>query len=141
MNANKILLSGLIGGAVAFLLGFLFYGLLLADFFESNAGAATGVMRDESDFIWWAMILGHLAWGLLFAVVFGRWTNIKTYATGVSAGAVLGLLISLTYNLISYGSTNISTLTALVVDTLIMTLVSGVVGGVVGWFLGRNVED
>ncbi len=41
MNTNKILLAGLIGGVVAFVLGFLFYGVLLTDFFEANAGSAT----------------------------------------------------------------------------------------------------
>ena len=138
MNTNKILLAGLIGGAVAFLLGFLFYGLLLTNFFTANAGTATGVMRADADMQWIPMIVGHLAWGLLFALVFGRWASISTFATGAKAGAVLGLLVALTYDMISLGSTNVSTLDAALVDIVVMTGISAIVGGVVGWFLGRG---
>lgn len=138
MNTQKILLAGLLGGVVAFLLGFLFYGMLLTNFFEANAGTATGVMRGDTDMLWIPMIIGHLAWGLLFSLIFGRWASISTFASGAKAGAVLGLLIAITFDMISLGSTNVSTLNAALVDIVVMTAVSALVGGVVGWFLGRG---
>ena len=48
---NKILVAGLVGAATAFLLGFLTWGLALSGFMESNAGTATGVMKEQSE-IW-----------------------------------------------------------------------------------------
>ena len=138
MNTNKILLAGLIGGAVAFLLGFLAYGLICRDFFESNMGSATGVMRGDDEMLWVPMIIGHLAWGLLFALIYGRWANISTFATGAKAGAAIGLLVGLAFDMIQLGSTHMSNLTGALADVAILTVISAVIGGVVGWFLGRG---
>lgn len=138
MNTNKILLAGLLGGVAAFLLGWLVWGIVLAKFMAANAGSATGVMRAESDMVWWALILGNLANGFLLAVIYGRWANISTFATGAKAGAVIGLLIALSYDMIMLGTSNIMTLNGAVVDILASAVVTGIVGGVVGWFLGRK---
>lgn len=42
MNTSKILMAGIVTGIASFLLGWLFYGLLLMSTFESMAGTATG---------------------------------------------------------------------------------------------------
>lgn len=138
MTTNKILLAGLIGGVVAFILGFLFYGIILSDFFASNMGSATGVMRGDDEMQWGPMIIGHLAYGLLFAVIFGRWANISTLATGAKAGAVIGFLVSLAHVMIQLGSTHLSNMTGALADVGVGTLLSAGTGGVVGWFLGRG---
>jgi uncharacterized membrane protein len=138
MNTNKILVAGVVGGVVAFLLGFLAYGVLLSDFFANNVGSAKGVMRGDGEMLWIPMILGHLAWGFVFAIIYGRWASISTFATGAKAGAVLGFLIASTFNLINLGSTHISTTTGAIVDIIVMTVVASIVGGVVGMMLGRG---
>ena len=78
MSNNKILLAGLVGAVVAFILGFIVYGNLLMDFFIENSGSASGVMRGDDEMQWIPMILGHVTWGMLFAIIFGRWANIST---------------------------------------------------------------
>ena len=133
MSNNKILLAGLVGAVVAFLLGFIVYGNVLTDFFMENSGSASGVMRGDDEMQWIPMILGHITWGLLFAVI-----NITTFATGAKAGALLGFLIGASFDLIQLGSTHIPNLTGVIVDIIVMTIISAIVGGVVGWFLGRN---
>ncbi len=138
MNNNKTLIAGLIGGVAAFFLGWLFYGILLGSFFENNMGSATGVNREMEDMVWWAMILGHLAYGYLFALIYGRWANISTVATGVKTGAVIGALVGLTFDLIMYGSTNIGTLTSTFADVVVMAVTGAAVGGAVAWWLGRK---
>ncbi|MDX1684972.1 MAG: hypothetical protein R3275_07025 [Saprospiraceae bacterium] len=138
MSTNKILLAGLIGAVVAYILGFLTWGLLLADFFEANSGSATGVMRAHDEMLHIPMIVGHLTWGLLFAIIYGRWASISTFATGAKAGAVIGLLVGLSFDLINYASTHILTPTSVVVDVIAMTIISAIVGGVVGWYYGRG---
>lgn len=136
MNTNRILLAGIAGGITYFLLGFLIYGQLLAKFFASNMGTAQVIMKNPP--LWWALILGNLAWGILLAIIFGRWAGIKTLGTGAQAGAIIGGLMALTYDFISLGTTNISTLNAAVVDVIVMAVISAVVGGVVGLVLGRK---
>lgn len=142
MNTNKILVAGLVGAAFAFILGFLTWGIVLSEFFEANAGTATGVIRGDDEMLWIPMILGHLAWGFLLAIIYGRWANIKTFSTGAKAGAVLGFLIAFTYDMINLGSTHISNTLGAIVDVLAMTVVTAIVGGIVGWMLGRgNAES
>ncbi|KAA3634015.1 MAG: hypothetical protein DWQ02_12070 [Bacteroidetes bacterium] len=138
MDTNKILLAGLVGAVAAFILGFLSYGLLLTDFFEANSGSATGVARGDKDMLWIPMVLGHLAWGLFIAWVFGKWASISTFAGGVRGGAIIGLLVALAFDLINYGSTNLMNLTAVIADVVLMTVVTAIVGGVVGVMLGRG---
>jgi hypothetical protein len=138
MSTNKLLIAGLLGSVTAFILGWLFYGTLLMGFFEKNAGSATGVNRPMEEMVWWAMILGHLAFGYLFALIFGRWASISTFVTGAKAGAVIGGLMALMFDMIMYGSTNISNLTAALVDVVVMVVTGAIVGGVVGWWLGRK---
>lgn len=138
MSNNKILLAGLVGAIAAFLLGFIVYGNVLTDFFIENSGSASGVMRADDEMQWVPMILGHITWGLLFAIIFGRWANISTFTSGAKTGALLGLLIGASFDLIQLGSTHISNITGVVVDIIVMTIISAIVGGTVGWFLGRN---
>lgn len=140
MSNSKIFTAGLVGAIVAFLLGFIVYGNLLAEFFVENSGSASGVMRGDDEMQWIPMILGHVTWGMLFAIVFGKWANISTFATGAKSGALLGFLIGASFDLIQLGSTHIASLKGIVVDIVVMTIVSAIVGGVVGWFFGRKKE-
>jgi hypothetical protein len=136
MSTSKILIAGLVTGVVAFFLGWLFYGILLMDFFESNAGGATGVSRGDS-MIWWALIAGNLIWGIFFAYIFGKWASISTAATGASAGAILGLLVGAGLGLIYYGTSDIMNLMGTVVDIAVSVVSGAILGAVAGWMLGR----
>ena len=138
MTINRIVVAGLIGGVVAFILGFLFYGLLLSPFFEANAGSATGVARGETEMLWVPMIIGQLAWGMLFAIIYGRWASISTLVTGAKTGAVLAFLVALTYDMISLATTHIMTFSGAIADMILSAIIGAAVGGVVGWFLGKD---
>ena len=137
MKNNKILVAGLIGGIVAFVMGFLLYGMLFNDFFKSNGGSATGVERGQEDIVWWAMVIGHLAFGILIAIIYGRWANISTAATGAKSGAILGALIGLV-GFIDYGVTNVSNLSAVCVNVVLMAVNTAIIGAAVAWWLGRR---
>ena len=102
---SKVIIAALIGGIVAFLLGWLLYGVLLMDFMASNAGSAT---------------------------------NIKTLATGAKAGALIGLLIGISYDFLNYGMTNLMNMTGAVADILMSAVMGAVTGAVVAWWLGRG---
>ncbi|MBL7843133.1 MAG: hypothetical protein JNK44_04650 [Cyclobacteriaceae bacterium] len=52
MDAKKRILATLAGFVVFFLLGWLFYGILLMDFNAANSGTASGVMREETEMVW-----------------------------------------------------------------------------------------
>ena len=135
---TKVLLAALAGGVATFLLGWLLYGIALKGFFESNMGTATGVMRGEEDMQLWAVFVGNVAWSLLLALLYSRWAAITTFMSGATAGAWIGFLMALGYDMIGFGTTNMGTLTAALVDPIVNAVLGAVAGGVVGWVLGTG---
>ncbi|MFV8326396.1 hypothetical protein [Flavobacterium sp. ZS1P14] len=80
MNVKSFLISGIVGGIIYFLLGWLLYGILFKDAFPSN-GNENYVM----------IFLGCLTFGLFTAYIFTKWAGISNWLTGFGAGAIIGL--------------------------------------------------
>ncbi len=135
MNTKKFLIGGIVGGIVYFLLGYLFYGNLLTDFFKNNAGTAKDVDRAMDQFVWWSLALGNILSGCLLAYVFIK-SNINTVGSGLVTGAVIGLLVASSYDFISYGVSNLTTTTSALGDIGTFTVMSAITGAVVGWVCG-----
>jgi len=136
MKANKILLSGLAGGVTFFLLGYLIYGVLLKNYTTANFNQSA--MRPMEDMIMWAMILSYLASGLLISVVFS-WTNTKGIMSGAKVGAIIGVLVSISYDLGMYSTSTMFVKTgAIFVDIIITTLLSAIGGVVVALVMGTG---
>ncbi len=87
MNAKNFLISGIVGGIVNFLLGWLLYGII----FESQF-PVTGEMNMTM------IALGSLVGGLFVAYIFAKWAHISNWKTGLQAGAVIGLFLALYYD-------------------------------------------
>jgi len=138
MTAKNRILATLVGFVVLFLLGWLFYGLLLMDFYANNVGSASGVMREEAEMVWWALILGNLFQAYLLVYIFGNWANVTSFQEGMKAGAIIGLIIGLAFNLSMFGTSNIMNLTAALVDPVVSAVMMGITGGVIGIMLGRK---
>lgn len=136
MNLQKILVSGILVGVVSFFLGWLIWGILLADF-TKIAGMAP-VSRAETDMVMWAMIASNLLWGIFLAYVFVQWANITTFQTGAIAGATLGFIIVLALDMGFYAMTTMYTIEDIVKDVLINTVYMALLGGILGWWLGRK---
>ena len=134
MNTKKFVLGTVAGGVVYFLLGFVVYAILLESFFASHAGSATGVTKADMQF--WPLILGNLAQAALLSYIFLQWANIKTFGAGLTAGATIGFLMTLGFDMIMYDTSNVMDLTGSIVDTLVYTIITALVGGVVGVVLG-----
>lgn len=133
---TKVLLAALAGGVASFLLGWLFYGILLEDFMKQNM--MEGVMKDETSMGWGPLIVGNLAFGLLLALIYNRWAGISTFKSGAIGGAWVGLLMAFGYDMVSLGTSNVMNMTAALVDPLVSAVMTAIVGGVVGWVLGYN---
>ena len=132
---TKVLLAALGGGIVNWLLGALLYLLLLGSYFAENHGE--GVMKDPVEM--WAIILGCLFYGLLIAVIFDRWAQIKTAGTGAKAGAIIGLIASLAFNFWKLGDSYFFTsITPALIDCVVHTIMAAGTGAAAGWILGRG---
>ena len=131
---NRVLWATLAGGVASYLLGWLIYGILLRDM-TSMYGSATGVQKTDMRDMW-ALILGNFSIAYLLVHIFTRWANISTLQAGATTGALLGFLIWLSVDLIMFGTTNVYSLTGVVVDVIVSTVMGAVSGGVIGWVLG-----
>jgi hypothetical protein len=135
MNAKSFIIGTITGAIAFFLVGYLLYGIVLVDFFQANAGSATGVMKETPDMI--LLFLGEIAWGALFTYIFLQWANIRTLASGAKAGAILGFLMGLGFNLISVGTANLINLTGAIGDSVVQLVMGAVAGGLIGLALGK----
>ncbi len=138
MNTTKMLISGIAGGVAAFFAGWLIYGMLLADFMAQNSGTATGVMRADAEMVWWALIAGNLLTGILYSYIFNRWANITTLSAGLSAGAIIGLIMGAGFDLTMYGTSNILALNGVWVDIAASAVIGAITGAAVGWANGMG---
>ena len=128
----KMLAAGVAGGLTLFVMGFVFYVLLLSDFFT------TDVARDPPTL--YVIVIGEVLFGILIAWVFSR-SGTSTLADGAVAGAILGFLIALGFGLIMYGATTITDLTHYLADSVVYAIRWAVAGAVVGWSLGSWASD
>src|ERR1700690_2828412 len=108
MNSNKFLLAGIAGSAVLFLLGYLIYGMLLADFMKNHSGTASGVMKDSKDFMIWLIAVANILYGFMLTYIFGK-TGTSSAGSGFSLGAIIGLLTAASTDLINYATSNLNT--------------------------------
>lgn len=137
MNTNKFLIGGIIGGIVYFFLGWVVWGMLLIDFMKNNAGSATGVMKDEADMVWWALIVGNLLSGFLLSYVISK-TGTKGAVPGTTIGAVVSLLVAGAFDFTMLGTSNIMTLNLVLVDIAASVVVGAIVGAVIGLYMGMG---
>lgn len=135
MNTKNFLIGGIVGGVIFFLLGWLFYGNLLAQYFHDHPGTATNVERAMDQFQWWALILGNLFSGFLLAYIFSK-AGVSTLSAGLVTGAIIGFLMSSSIDLIMYATTNISSKRAMVADIATFTVMSAIAGAVIGAVTG-----
>lgn len=135
MSTQKFLVGSVIGGAVLFLLGYLFYVALLGSFFETHSSGGD-YMKDPPNMLF--IILGNLASGALLAYIFSKWAGIKTAATGLQAGAIIGLLTGLGFDLLMFGTANLMDITGTIADVIVYTIMYAAAGAAIGWYLGRG---
>jgi hypothetical protein len=138
MDAKKRIMATLAGFVVFFMLGWLLYGMLLMDFFAANSGTATGVMRGDTEMVWWALIVGNLLQSYLLVYIFSKWNSVNSFVSGLQAGVTIGLILGFGFDLTMYGTSNLMNLTSTLVDPLVIAAMMGLTGGVIGMVLGKK---
>jgi hypothetical protein len=131
MGAQRFLAATVIGGVVLFAVGFLIYGLALA-----NAYPATVIDREVPLWLWLA--LSQLASAALLTVIIGKWPGASTPGGGFKAAAIVGFLISLWLTLGFYATTTLPVSGMSFVDPFISIIYYGAGGAAIGWYVGRG---
>lgn len=137
MNTKNFLIGGIVGGVAYFLLGYLFYGVLLTDFFREHPGTATNVERGMDQMVWWSLILGNLLFGFLLAYVFAK-AGISSLSRGLITGGIIGFLTCASVQFTMYGTTNIMSKQGMAAEIVAFTIMSAIVGAIVGAVMGMS---
>lgn len=134
MNA-KTIIAGIISAVITFLLGWLVYGMLLMDFFNSNSLHYGGLMKDPPTY--WAIGVANLCWGLMGAYILSL-----AGANTASKGAMIGFLVfglsTAGFDAMTYAQTNWMGAKALAVDVAVSAVFGAVSGAVIGFIYGRK---
>lgn len=133
---SRQLMAVVAGTLSLMVLGFLAYGMLLADFFAANQGTAVGAWKEEP--VMWALSVGQLAWAVALVYLFGRGAGVTTFAGGAKLGALLGFLVGAWWDLSMFATQNSMNLTAAVTDIGLNAVMTGITGGIIAAILGRG---
>ena len=115
-------------------MGGVLYRVVFASFFRANI-INLGIMKSPPAFGWIA--LSHVPFGLLLALVV-RWRGELSARGGAIAGALLGLLMAMSYNLAQFGTIEHWTLQLTLMEPFITTAMASTAGAVVGAILARE---
>ena len=128
MKTKNFLVSGIAGGIVDFLLGWLLYGMLFKDTFPP--------MEEHSN-TYIMIFLGCITFGLFLAYIFTKWAQISTAASGAKAGAVIGFFIGLFYHFFDMAGDASASMQIAALDIVIGIVMAAIVGAVVGLVNGK----
>lgn len=132
---SRLLIGGIVGGVAFFLLGFLIYGILLADFMAVHYNDC--MQRTEDQFAWWAMIASNFVFGLFLALLM-EWNKSDNLTDGLKTGLIIGFLTALAWDLSFWSmSTMFYSREGAVVDVLVSTAYVGAVGAIIGFVRGK----
>ena len=116
MDLKRLLIGTVVGAVVLFVLGWLFWVVLFAEFFEGVAGSAVGVPKEVP--VLWAQVLGLLSLSALYTLVI-QWRGDSTVMDGLKTGAIVGFLLWFGVDFILFGLQNVTTLTGAIVDPIL----------------------
>lgn len=132
----KILKGTIFGGVVYFLIGWLVYGILLADFSAANFNQCAN--RPMAEMIYWAMIISNLSYALFLTLML-KWSGASGWMDGLKTGALFGLLFSVTIDFSFYSMTTMfNNTSSMIIDIVVNAVVAAIIGTVIVLVWGKN---
>ena len=135
MTTQKLLVGTIVGWVVLFFLGYLIFGILMADFYRANTGTATGVEKMPLNLV--AIGIGQLASAGALTLILS-WVGVRSIGRAATMAGVVGLLFFLGVDLTTFGSTNTSTLKVTLVEPVIIGILYAIAGGAITAVAGKK---
>ena len=137
MDTTKLLLGTVVGTIVFFLAGWLIYGTLLMDTMQNALTPEGLAVQKEPDLV--LILASNAVLAFLYSYIFEKWAGIRTWMTGATAGATLGLLMAASIDLSFMSMTTMyAGMNGLFIDILASAVLSALAGAAIGWVLGYN---
>ena len=132
----SIIVATVVGAIVYFVLGFLIFGLALAQYIKDNTIQYAGLMKEPMpDLV--PLFLSNVLWSWLLAYIFDQWAGFRSFVSGAIGGAVIMGPAALAIDLQYLAFMNIyKTPLLIIIDVIAVMIMSAIVGGVIGWILG-----
>lgn len=122
---------------IIFFGNYLFYGVLSAEFFESHAGTATNVQKEDVDMTFIA--LGCLVQGWILTTLYEQWSRGKhQLIKGFLFGATVGIFTGFGMGFVMYGTTNMFDLNAYLLDGIWQVALYGIAGAAISGIMNRS---
>lgn len=135
METKKIVIGTLVAGVAFFFLGWLIYGIALAEMMHENCNSC--MARPMEEMIWWALIASNFVWGLLLTLIL-NWSGSVTVGAGAKTAAIVGLLAGLGFDLNMYSMTTMfSGFTMIAIDCLAYLVMFAITGALTALVLGK----
>ena len=138
MSAMKFAVGSVVCGMLMYAVGYVFWDILLLDYYTANSGAAGAGLRENQ--VLWAALLGTLIYGALVTHLVGAKSGATTMASGLKAGALAGFLLWGAANFIVFGFLDLWYITVVLLDIVLET-VRGAIGGAAVALLLAKVPD
>ena len=91
---KKLILAALAGSVAQFLLGWLVYGLLLANFISTQTVHYEGLMKDMNTGSFMILVfIAGLVMSFLISYIFQRWGKLDTFLKGLNGGLFFGFFM------------------------------------------------
>ncbi len=135
MDIKRLIIGTVVGGITLYILGYIIWEMLFAEFYAANAGSATGTVKDPQAI--WALALGTLSYAALLTLAIETRADSATIVDGLKIGALVGFLMWFGADFIFYGIFNISNLTLTIADSLLELIRAGISGAVIAAVLGK----
>ena len=128
MKTKNFLISGIAGGIVNFLLGWLFYGLIFVESFPQPEESSNTLIM---------IFLGCLTFGLFLAYIFTHWTQITAVSTGAKAGAIIGIFMGLYFNFFNMAMNTEAKNQLFALDVGISIIMTAITGAIIALINGK----
>lgn len=133
---KNVVVSALAGAVVIFILAGFFFGFLFADFFANNTPAvAVGVAKKTVNY--GLIAISDLVYATMLAFVLASISGPKTFKRGALVGSIIGFMVVLHFDLLTYATTHMTTGLGIAANVAISTGMSAIGGGVVAFVFGR----
>ena len=132
----EIVLATLSGAVGYFVIGWVFFELLLGKFMSANMTKACGFKKndEEASMLW--IFISCIAYSLMLTILFTQWTDTTTLFEGLLIGSTMGGLISVMTSTYWWATSHLfSNLRPIIADVIAAVITVGFMGGTIVWAL------
>ncbi len=133
---TRVALAAIVGALLLAIFEAITYAVIIPDLVDANRVSYDGLYREQPVLI--PFLLFNLLWASLLACLFEYWANIRTFARGAAAGAVIMGVIVIGINLgfIAFFNMLENVFLIVPVKMAFMAVTGAVAGGVIAVILG-----